>query len=839
MMTLSISKLGVATTLLASLTAVNAQNDSTLYSGPVWNHEDYTTSPPVYPSPNITGKSWETALEKAKAWVAQLTLEEKSQLVTGTEGPCVGNIAPIERLNFTGLCLQDGPLAIRQATYASVFPAGLTVAAAWDRDLAYIRGYQIGEEYKAKGSHIALGPVAGPLGRSGLGGRNWEGFSPDPYLTGLLMGDTIRGHQGAGVQACAKHYIGNEQETQRNPSDSPVNSVTGIAALGSASAATETIEALSSNIDDRTLHELYLWPFYDAIQAGVASVMCSYQRVNGSYGCQNSKLLNGILKEELGFQGYVVSDWMATHAGYHAADAGLDMNMPGGLEFSQSVPSLWGANLTTSVNNGSLDLSRMDNMAHRIMAPYFYLGQDKDFPAIDADTPSTQKTWAEDTYRFNFTYGEEHVDVRSDHHKLIREIGSAGTVLLKNTNGALPLTESLKNVAVFGNDAGDLTNGLYFATLTTPVGFEIGVLPAAGGSGTGRFTYVVDPLSAIKQKIGNDRLVQYVLNNTQIAAGNGWDTINPQPEVCLVFLNTWASEAFDRTSLLLDNNGTDVVEKVAANCANTIVFTHSAGLNVLPFADHPNVTAILAGHLSGQEVGNSVVDILWGAVNPSGKLPYTIAKNEEDYDFVSIVNSTELIETTDPNAWQDDFRERLLIDYLGHFDYFNQSVQYEFGFGLSYTTFSIDQNISVNKASTGSISALPAESDEIVPGGNPALWEYLYEITATVTNTGSLEGATVPQLYLSFPQLPNEATEPVQVLRGFQKVNLQPGESATVTFPLARRDLSYWDTVSQQWTIYSGSVGVAVGLSSRDIQATTTFTPIGAAAPGSYRHRRF
>ena len=130
----------------------------------------------------------------------------------------------------------------------------------------------------------------------------------------------------------------------------------------------------------------------------------------------------------------------------------------------------------------------------------------------------------------------------------------------------------------------------------------------------------------------------------------------------------------------------------------------------------------------------------------------------------------------------------------GHFDYFNQSVQYEFGFGLSYTTFSIGQNISVNKASTGSISALPSASDEIVPGGNPALWEDLYEITATISNTGSVEGATVAQLYLSFSQLPNEATEPVQTLRGFQKVNLKPGETATVKFPLTRRDLSYWNT---------------------------------------------
>lgn len=176
-------------------------------------------------------------------------------------------------------------------------------------------------------------------------------------------------------------------------------------------------------------------------------------------------------------------------------------------------------------------------------------------------------------------------------------------------------------------------------------------------------TYVVSPLEAIKAKAGKDALVQYITNNTQVISDNGWDIINPKPEVCLVFLNTWASEGYDRNSLLLNWNGTEVVETIAANCSNTVVVTHSAGLNVLPFADHPNVTAIVAAHLSGQEVGNSVVDILWGDVNPSGKLPYTIAKEEEDYAFVPIVNSTELLETEDPNAWQDDFEERLLIDY--------------------------------------------------------------------------------------------------------------------------------------------------------------------------------
>jgi beta-glucosidase len=151
----------------------------------------------------------------------------------------------------------------------------------------------MGTEFKAKGAHVALGPVAGPLGRSGYAGRNWEGFAADPYLSGIAMEQTIHGHQDAGVQACAKHWIGNEQEVQRNPTyDTNITT-------------TKTKNALSSNIDDRTIHEIYMWPFANAVHAKAASFMCSYQRINGSYGCQNSKSQNGLLKTELGFQGYV------------------------------------------------------------------------------------------------------------------------------------------------------------------------------------------------------------------------------------------------------------------------------------------------------------------------------------------------------------------------------------------------------------------------------------------------------------------------------------------------------------------------------------------------------
>lgn len=157
---------------------------------------------------NTTGNGWEDALAKAKAFVAQLTIEEKADMVTGQAGPCVGNIVAIPRLNFSGLCLQDGPLAIRVADYASVFSAGVSAGASWNKTLFYERGFAMGEEFKAKGAHVVLGPVAGPLGRSGYAGRNWEGFSSDPYLSGWAMERTINGHQDAGVQACAKHWIG-------------------------------------------------------------------------------------------------------------------------------------------------------------------------------------------------------------------------------------------------------------------------------------------------------------------------------------------------------------------------------------------------------------------------------------------------------------------------------------------------------------------------------------------------------------------------------------------------------------------------------------------------------
>jgi beta-glucosidase len=338
----------------------------------------------------------------------------------------------------------------------------------------------------------------------------------------------------------------------------------------------------------------------------------------------------------------------------------------------------------------------------------------------------------------------------------------------------------------------------------------------------------VTPLDALKARAARDgSLLQYLLNNTLLSGppSTAFYSIAPSPpDVCLVFLKTWAAEGDDRTTLLADWNSTAVVENVAGFCNNTVVITHTGGPNVMPWANHPNVTAIVAAHFPGQESGNSIVDILYGDVNPSGKLPYTIAHEQADYAFAAITNSTSLQQTDDPNAWQSDFEEGLLIDYR-HFDYHNQSVLFEFGFGLSYTNFSMSDLTLRNVYSGGAITALPPKA-AIIPGGNPTLYDVLFRATATIRNTGSVAGATVAQLYLSLPQIPGAGPTPLKVLRGFEKVSLDAGQSAMVAFDLMRRDVSYWDTESQEWIIAPGSIGVLVGFSSRDIRLRASFEPL-------------
>lgn len=254
----------------------------------------------------------------------------------------------------------------------------------------------------------------------------------------------------------------------------------------------------------------------------------SYNRINGTYGCENSKALNGLLKGELGFQGYVMSDWQATHSSVQTVQGGLDMDMPGALSGSvgNNRPSFFGGNLTALVQNGTLAESRLDDMIKRIMTPYFLLNQDQGYPTVD---PSTQNVANARQSRYQLPIIPAR-DVRANHAGLIREIAAQGTVLLKNVNATLPL-QNPSNIGVFGNDAADITQGLAIASNAS-----IGTLIIGGGSGTARATYAISPLFALVTKAMQDGTrIQYVTDNQVIAAGN-LGSLYPIPDVCLVFL---------------------------------------------------------------------------------------------------------------------------------------------------------------------------------------------------------------------------------------------------------------------------------------------------------------
>ncbi|KAH6620181.1 glycosyl hydrolase family 3 N terminal domain-containing protein [Boeremia exigua] len=745
--------------------------------------------------------SWTAASDKAKNFLSQLNITEKAGLVTGGFGsgqplPCVGTLVAIERLNFSGLCLSDGPAGLARSDGVSVFASGITVAATWDRDLMYKRGLALGQEFRAKGAHVHLGPSVGPLGRHARGGRNWEGFGPDPYLAGVAIYESVTGIQAVGVQAVSKHYIGNEQETQRVPSRLPDGTV---------------IEALSANIDDRTLHELYLWPFADAIHAGTASVMCAYNRVNSSYSCANSNLLSTILKDELAFPGYVVSDWDATHSTVASANAGLDMEMPGTATVSGRY--YFGESLVRAVEAGNVTEDRLEEMAVRVMTPYFRLRQDDGFPTAD---PSSGAVFLTYTYGRNSPlsalYPEVPArDVREDHAQGIRELGAAGTVLLKNVNSTLPLT-SETSFGLFGNDLPDPTPGsVYLVYGDDAFGNEMGTLDIGGGSGTVRHTNLVSPLEAIRNKVKSlGGRVQWLFDNNEIADGR-FRSVYPRPQVCLLFLKAFATEGLDRASIDFQWNATMAVESTARLCPNTIVITHGPGVVLMPWADNENVTAILAAHYPGEETGNSIVDVLWGISEPAGRLPYSIPKAESDYGPPLVELSRNI---TNPNAWQADYTEGQMIDYR-HIDMQNNTESlYEFGFGLSYTSFEMGKNLRVELVD-GPLMPHADQSQGFVPGGLADLWTTVAIVTVNVTNSGDRDGSSVPQLYVSLPRDTTPVGTPLKVLRGFEKVRLHVGETKEARFELTRRDVSYWDANEKQWVIPRGFVRFMTGFSSR------------------------
>lgn len=426
----------------------------------------------------------------------------------------------------------------------------------------------------------------------------------------------------------------------------------------------------------------------------------------------------------------------------------------------------------------------------------------------------------------------------ADARPVLFEGAVEGHVLVKNVNNSLPL-RSPQLLSVFGYDAkapdAYMPNGQSILTNAWSIGFEPavslfsvlsfaatvidapyysqvafnGTLSVGGGSGASAGPYLSAPLDALQQRAYEDGTV-LMWDTSDIPGTTG---LMEASDACLVFINAFATESADRAGAH-DDYSDGLINRVASTCANTIVVIHNAGTRLVDqFADHPNVTAIIFAHLPGQDSGRALVSLLYGDENFSGKLPYSVAKNESDYENFFHV------EATSPYGLfpQDDFDEGVLTDYR-YFDAKNITLRYEFGFGLSYTSFEFS-DLEVSSVENG-IAAYP--SGAIEQGGAIDLWDIVATVNATVQNTGERTGAEVAQIYIGIPN------GPVKQLRGFDKVKIPAGKSVQVSFPLTRRDLSSWDVVAQKWQLQSGSYDVFVGSSSRNLPLTSTLNIVNS-----------
>ncbi|KAL2785213.1 glycoside hydrolase superfamily [Aspergillus keveii] len=823
-------------------------------------------SPPYYPAPKGGWVSnWVEAYEKAHRIVSNMTLAEKVNLTTGTGiymGPCAGQTGSVPRFGIPNICLHDSPLGVRNTDHNTAFPAGITVGATFDKELMYERGIGLGEEARGKGVNVLLGPSVGPMGRKPRGGRNWEGFGFDPVLQGIGAAQTIKGMQSTGAIASLKHLVGNEQEMHR------MSSV--------------VTQGYSSNIDDRTLHEFYLWPFAEGVRAEVGSIMIAYNDVNRSACSQNSKLINGILKDELGFQGFVLTDWLAHLGGVSSALAGLDMSMPGDGAIPLFGGSYWGNELSRSVLNGTVPVDRLNDMVTRILAVWFKMGQDQDYPLpnFSSNTEDEKGLLYPGALFSPIGVVNQFVNVQADHHVTARAVSRDAITLLKNEGSLLPLrrNDSLK---IFGTDAGPDPQGL---NSCADKGCNRGVLTMGWGSGTAKLPYVITPQDAIANISSTAEFYLTDSFPSSVEANSN--------DIAIVFINSDSGENFitvegnpgDRTSSGLHawHNGDDLVKAAAKRFSKVVVVIHTVGPIILEeWIDLDPVKAVLIAHLPGQEAGNSLTDVLYGDYSPSGHLPYTIPYHESNYP-----SSVGLLQQPFGQI-QDDFTEGLFIDYR-HFLREQITPRYPFGHGLSYTTFKFSEpSISVvtpldtayppsrpEKGSTPTYpTTIPSPSEVVWPsnldriwrylypylnaaeanaaaavanstkkypypdgysttpkpapraggaeGGNPALWDVVISVDVTVTNTGRRPGRAVAQLYVELPESLGLET-PSRQLRQFEKTGiLKPGESETLTLEVTRKDVSVWDVVVQDWKapVHGDGVRIYVGESVLDERA--------------------
>jgi beta-glucosidase len=819
----------------------------------------------------------ESHQNKIESLLSQMTLSEKVAMLSGRNK---WYTVPIERLGIPSIVMTDGPHGVRTEGHgsdrivstATAYPPGISMASTWNRDLIERVGIALAEETRHLGCHILLGPCVNIV-RSPLGGRNFETYSEDPYLAGQIGVAYVRGMQSQHIGVSVKHYAANNQEFERFRGNSIV--------------------------DERTLREIYL-PAFEVIvkETDPWTVMCSYNRINGTYASEHEVLLRKILKEEWGYEGVVVSDWGAVHDIYRPIQAGLDLEMPGPARY-------FGQGLEAAVNNWQVDERWVDDAVRRILGMLFRSGimTDEPLPEGSGDTPA--------------------------HRALARELANESIVLLKNDHHILPLNPSdVRKLAVIGLNANEEVSGGGSSRVDPPYwvtplqglrsklgdrvevayepGYDNRVNPKTvekhrfthpdgktqglqtelfsnlafsgepvltrvdawienwwGGAGpatgvvdqkhfsirwTGTFTAPqtgetefflantglarvwLDGELILENDIGNrpssaidfETMVAKAtrkLNKNQAYAFKAEYVSGEQNPFALIdfsykpalgvegdlltravnlakdsyaavivvgLSDTYESEGHDRPDMALPGGQEALVRAVAAVNPKTVVMVNVGSPVAMDWVDA--VDSVLLAYYPGQEGGNALADILFGDVNPSGKLTVTYPKRLEDNP--AFINYP---------GWKDVlYGERIFVGYR-YYEAKDVEPLFPFGHGLSYTSF-VYSNLEVPK--------------EVQHGGG-------ISVSLTVENSGEIHGQEVVQLYIR--DVESKLVRPVKELKGFEKVDLAPGVAKVVTINLTPRDLSYYDPDLPGWVAERGEFEVLVGASSRDIRLHETF----------------
>lgn len=686
---------------------------------------------------------------KIEQLISKMTLQEKINMLHGN---ALFSSDGIKRLNVPELTFDDGPLGVREEVLrfdwasarwttdsATFFPNGSAVAATWNPALANRFGVAMGQEANARKKIVMLAPAFN-ICRMPLCGRTYEYYSEDPFLNAQLAVQSVLGIQSQHVAACIKHFALNNQETKRN-----------------------TVNVVA---DERTMREIYLPAFKAAVQQGNAyTLMAAYNKVNGYWCSENDFLLNRVLKKEWGFKGLVVSDWGGTHSSAAAANSGLDIEMGSSGPYDQwhfATP------LLTAVKAGQVSEKTINEKVRRILWVMYQTSLSQHRPAGSIST--------------------------SAHSKTVYDIAAESIVLLKNENHLLPLKAgTYKSIAVIGDNA----------TRTF----------ALGGFGAGvKAKYEVTALQGLKAKLGSGVKIQFAQgyranwmaskSAAQNAASALPDTaliaqaaaLAKSSDIALLFVGSnreYESEGNDRPDLSLPFGEQSLIDAVTAANPNTIVIVIGGApydINKIKQVNH----TIVWSWFNGSEGGNALADVLTGAVNPSGKLPFTFPVSLDD-------SPTFALHTFPGDSITADYKEGLLVGYRWY-DTKKIAPLYPFGYGLSYTDFTY-KNLKTDRKSYKS-------GDRIA-------------VTLTLTNSGKVGGKETVQLYIA--KQGSAVSRAEKELKAFTKVDVAPGASKSVQLLLNTRDLAYYNITTHSWTVEPGKYSIMAGSSSRDIRGVESF----------------